>query len=172
MADDLSEDFTVPGLVPKIVQQGHTCWAAAAAMMIGWRTQQSCSMDAAIATLGEDILWYWKKRQVLPHETIPDLAGMAGMQCEPLRSFTPQQFLELMKKTPSPLMMCLFWPNSTNQTHFDVVFKIRSGGNGAALVTYNDPMTGEENEDDFQSFRQQVEAALDRPGMKGQMLHY
>lgn len=174
MSDDRDDfDYQVPGVVPVVTQQGPTCWAAATTMMKSWHKQQTLSTEAAIAETGEPFVTYLRKGRALPHSEFPPFAFAAGMQLAPLRSYTPRQLMHLMIRRRSPLMICVFWPNNTEMTHMYVLFRI--SGNGAnvdnVLVEYNDPLTGHE-EMGFKDFMEQMEAASDRRGINGQLLHY
>jgi hypothetical protein len=174
MADiGIDFDYQVPGVVPSLTQDGATCWAAAGAMMICWQKQQSMSVADAIATTGEPYITYLARRRSCPHDEIPDFLGMAGMTCEPLRSYTPQELYQIMLRYRSPLLMIVYWPNASQMTHCRVVTRVSGSGANASncLIEYNDSLTGPD-EAGFNDFYEQFEAASERPGMKGQLGHY
>jgi hypothetical protein len=175
MPDYMSDyDYEAPGTVPLIQQEGTTCWAAAAAMMLSWNNSQTIYTPDAIAMTGSPYTDYYARLKGLPADETPWFAAAAGMTCEPIRSYCPWELCDIMCHNQSPLMMCVYWPNYYRMTHFYVVTRVSGSGGNAwnALIEYNDPLTGTHVEEGYIDFYQKFEAAGDFPTLKVQLLHY
>jgi hypothetical protein len=96
-------DHDVPGAVPTIAQpHENLCWAAAAAMMLGWRDQTSYTIEQVVTMAGPAYLAHFQKNEALPFAEKPELVARLGMQSEPFMN-RPAAALAAVLQTVGPL---------------------------------------------------------------------
>jgi hypothetical protein len=171
-------DVLVKGDVPFVRQKGMTCWAAASAMMHGWRRQQTFTPEEAVKSArgttvdGVPYVDLLRRGQALPYGEFGNFAYGMDMTCAALRSFTPTQFYNLMATRGSPLMVCVLWKNA-NVSHFYVVTRMYSYDGDPPTIVVNDS-TREEPATElfFADFYEDMSRAAQKSGMDKQILHY
>src|SRR4051794_26868111 len=137
--DGASYDYLVKGTVPFVKQKGNTCWAACAAMMHGWRNQMDISLSGVVQYAGNPYIDYLKRQKAIPLDEIGNFGYAMDIKCLASRSFSSNQFFNLMASRGTPLMVCIRQPNVTGH-HFYVVTRMyNDDDNGMATVLLNDP---------------------------------
>ena len=176
MSENADYQCAVKGMVPFVRQKGETCWAAAIAMMHGWNNQMNCTMEQALSVAGNRIDGtpyknLVKKGQKFPLVELGNLALAMGMQHEEMRSFTAQQFFNLMCTSGSPMMVGFLYPGGSI-AHFCVVTEMWSD-DGLVSVRMNDPNEANEGtEVFFDGLYQNMERLTNWASVKMQILHY
>jgi hypothetical protein len=172
MADNVNYSYQVPGTVPVILQKGLTCWAAAAAMMISWRSGKTLTIEEALKPLGvapndpkgTTYLNLYKRGRGLLKDDLTNLAFAAGMKYPSApRSFSPKQLVDLMSTRRSPLMILIYYANALGMTHFRVVKRIyTSYDTGMNMIEFNDPNDSTSKEGFLDDFISQMGDAADK----------
>jgi putative chitinase len=158
-------DVTVDGPVPLVPQRtGTTCWAAAYAMMYGWKRRNTVSMDAALQAIANQ-RWAQKVNSPNPAEQglgsseAPDFAADAGLSMLPA-NLTIEGMAGYLQNY-GPLMIILRMPGHTGGwTHARVITAIRGDGTPeGTFVYYNDPAGSREVRSSFKQNMEEYEAA-------------
>jgi hypothetical protein len=92
----------VPGIFQPIQQVGPTCWAAASAILLGWKEQRrSVNVRDEIAKIGDEWVGYYDNGSGLPWSKHSDFARAAKMSYMPPASWRLADFLGILRR-PSP----------------------------------------------------------------------
>jgi hypothetical protein len=161
------EHFDIWHEVP-LVQQltGMSCWAAAAAMLVGWRECIDIDAEEVAAGAGR-----WEEyRDGLTPEDVQALAEAWGLVVEPPRRYTVQALRELLENN-GPLWVGEASPG----LHVVVVTGMRGDGSPEATrVRIADPWPigrGERYSITFAELMRHLEAAAGISGGPAQLLH-
>ncbi len=158
-------DVSVDGPVPLTPQRtGTTCWAAAYAMLYGWKMRQSMSMDTALQAIPNQ-RWAQKVNapdpaaQGLGSSEAPDFAADAGLSMLPANLTIEGMGTYLQNY--GPLMIVLRMAGHTGGwTHARVITAIRGDGTpDGTFVHYNDPAGPREVRSSFRQNMEEYEAA-------------
>ena len=106
-----------------------SCWAAAAAMLVGWREHQSLSPRTMAEIAGRPIA------QGLDPDDVGDLARALGLTAEQPMSYLPSAFRDLVERK-GPLWVGVALPNSL---HAVVVTGMYTDENGDLMIRVTDP---------------------------------
>ena len=110
-----------------------TCWAAAAAMVVGWRDRLSIDPDEVVR--GSAGLWSKMTGGGLPPRNRDELAAVWGLATEPPRDYTVDGFADLLRRC-GPLWIGVADPDG----HAVVVTGISGdGGADTTSIHYHDP---------------------------------
>ncbi len=162
-----SEEFDVWHEVP-LVQQltGMSCWAAAAAMLVGWRDCIDIDAEEVAAGTGR-----WEAyRDGLTPEDVSALADAWGLVTEPERAYTVGSLRELLEEN-GPLWVGEASPG----LHVVVVTGMQGDGTPhGTQVRIADPWpvgSGERYSISFAELQRNLEAAAGLSGVPAQVLH-
>jgi hypothetical protein len=126
-----SVSIRVPGVFQPITQIGPTCWAAATAILIGWKKQnRSVNVRDEMAALGNEWLGYYDNGNGLPVNKASDLARAAGMSCMPPASYRLSDLLTILRR-PSPTYVSF----SMNAASGHAVVVVGADGDGTSIGT-------------------------------------
>jgi hypothetical protein len=163
----VEERFDVWHEVP-LVQQltGMSCWAAAAAMLVGWRDRIDIEAEEVAAGAG-----YWEAyRDGLTPEDVQTLADAWGLVIEPPRNYTVSSLRELLERN-GPLWVGEASPG----LHVVVITGMRGDGTPhGTQVRIADPWpvgTGERYSISFAELQRNLETAAGISGVPAQVLH-
>jgi hypothetical protein len=165
-----SYDYLVKGTVPFVKQKGNTCWAACGAMMHGWRNQMNATLAGVVAYAGNPYIDYLKKQKAIPLDEIGSFGYAMDMKQLASRSFSPEQFYNLMASRGTPLMVCIRQKDATTH-HFQVITRMYTDEDDAWIVLFNDPNN---SEGDTAAYFDGLYALMERAasGVDKQILHY
>ncbi|MEM7309966.1 MAG: papain-like cysteine protease family protein [Planctomycetota bacterium] len=167
------EHFDLWHEVPLVPQRtGMNCWAAAAAMVIGWRDQLPLETEEIFPAPGGAS----SPRGAAAHEVgleprdVAELARTWGLVVEPPRTYTVASLRELLS-AHGPLWVGQADPD----LHVIVVAGMHGDGSPAGTrVRINDPWPigrGERYNVSFRELAQRFQAAKDLAGIHAQVLH-
>ncbi len=156
-------------LAPQLT--GMSCWAAAAAMVVGWR-ERVCLIPEEIAR-GSG-LWAAYRRGLSP-SSIETLADAWGLVKEPLASYTVEGFRQMLENN-GPVWIGVARPNSGHAVTVTGLYG--DGTPGGTTVIYNDPWpvgTGqwraEKRYADFMQEYEDLTMRIPSGGITAQILH-
>jgi Papain-like cysteine protease AvrRpt2 len=160
--------YTVPGLVPRLVQPNdNACWATVACMLKSWRAGRSMTIREALTIpANRYYLDLFNEGKGLPASSHTSFAAAMGFRIEPLQNFPPESWLHMLQGY-GPLGVVTFPP-------FHARVMIGMWGDGSAgvgnQVRLVDPADGQERMVLFPHFAQQFEAVANSP--RAQVWHY
>ena len=166
-AHAVAERFDVWHEVPLVPQRtGMSCWAAAAAMLVGWRECIDVDPEEVASGVGA-----WEAyRDGLEPEDVQDLAKAFGLEVEPVRAYGVREFRDLLERS-GPLWVGEASPG----LHVVVVAGMHGDGTpDGTWVRIADPWPEERGERYAITFRQltsNLRAAAEIAGGEAQVLH-
>ena len=160
-------NFDIWHEVPLIAQEtGMNCWAAAAAMIVGWRDQINCETN----NIAEKMLNKQANSLGLFPRDVHVLAQVWGLLIEPPQTYTVDSLKELLLKY-GPL-----WVGQANpELHVIVITGMYGNGTpDKTFIRINDPWPigrGERYSITFRELMQRFTAATNMVGIHAQVLH-
>ncbi|HVI43989.1 MAG TPA: glucosaminidase domain-containing protein [Chitinophaga sp.] len=147
-------NYAVPGIVAPLRQpSGMVCWATVTTMMVGWKNQQSSSIETVIGNIGATYLNKFRNNQgLLASEKIPFLRT-AGLQFEYPQSLTIAGWEQMMRNY-GPIWITTAEGSDANfGIHARIMTAIRGDGTPEGTqLTIIDPAAGNTYQERFADF--------------------
>ncbi|WEF33117.1 papain-like cysteine protease family protein [Pseudoduganella chitinolytica] len=148
---------TFPGVVPKMKQDGiNLCWATVATMMLSWQRGKALLVQDAMAEAGNLYMQKYIDNQLLKSGEKAAFLDKVRMTGEPTANYPLRQYIDwlnaygpLWVTTDSGISSVEFSP------HARLLTKIVGNADAdpaSALLTFIDPMTGNEVTETFRHF--------------------
>lgn len=155
-----TEGYSVPGIIPTIVQPtNHTCWAAAYTILASWKANMTLPIGTALSQVGP--AWRSKfdaDQGISPAEKSQFLRD-AGLKAEPATNLTLAGWTSLLRSY-GPL-----WVTTENAFGLHARILVGISGDGSdskTLLSFVDPGTGTTGSEPFVTFVSNYEAVVRR----------
>jgi Papain-like cysteine protease AvrRpt2 len=151
-------DYTVPGTVVVLKQDGNTCWATTATMLLSWKSQSSMTIESVCAKAGPEFTQLYNNRQALPPEMKNGFLKGCGLVAIPPSSYTVSGFLDLLE-THGALWVTVDSADAA-MTHAVLVTGINGDGSlDGTNVNFANPADGKSESLSFREFETRFENA-------------
>ncbi|MGA2740147.1 MAG: papain-like cysteine protease family protein [Bryobacteraceae bacterium] len=154
--------YTVPGHIVPLKQNGATCWATTATMMYNWRHKTALTVQRVVATAGDDYTALVIQQKELPTGMKDKFIHIIGLEAEGPQDFSDEGWFDMLRKYG------LLWVTTSTvfsdepwSTHARLIRGARLTPRfGHLMFMVVDPETGTQYEEDSDEFN----ALFDRLG--------
>lgn len=162
--------------VPSVLQgpNNKNCWAAATAMMVGWKKQKTFTMEEAVAPAGLRYLQMYRDGTGLPLVDKDDYLLRQRMRAEPSASYPFERYVELLKKYGPLWVMIDAQEGAGVSLHARVLTRITQTTEGNAVLISHDPARGPFTQTfaEFIASLEEAVAAVRGAGPIPQIVHF